>query len=175
MTVFWDAKFFLHGRVSLEGSFIHEQTDYSKAALRYDLGRLQDAWRKFQRSRARDAVYCFLEEIFDLAAWWKAEGRSRSRIDRVLAIKSVPRPKLTSNSTAYAVLIRAAAHPEELDKRTISKWSRALQHADDHKPTDQPLDEFVKARGGINGCAAEYSECLRRLSKLKRNKSNARK
>jgi hypothetical protein len=112
MTVFWDAKFFLHGRVSLEGSFIHEQTDYSKAALRYDLGRLQDAWRKFQRSRARDAVYCFLEEIFDLAAWWKAEGRSRSRIDRVLAIKSVPRPKLTSNSTAYAVLIRAAAHPE---------------------------------------------------------------
>ena len=30
------------------------------------------------------------------------------------------------------------------------------------KPLDEPLDQFVKRKGGINACASRFGQCLGR-------------
>jgi hypothetical protein len=48
-------------------------------------------------------------------------------------------------------------HPAKADKRTRSKWSRALRYAVAHKPVSEALDQFIRRMGGINACAARFS------------------
>jgi hypothetical protein len=59
-------------------------------------------------------------------------------------------------------VIRCTSDPRKVDKRTRSKWSRALRYAISGKPIDEPLDRFIKRRGGINKCAAQ----LRRANSI---------
>ena len=55
-----------------------------------------------------------------------------------------------------AAVIRCTADPKKVDKRTRSKWSRVLRYAISRKPDDEPLDRFVKRKGGINRCAERF-------------------
>ena len=41
-----------------------------------------------------------------------------------------------------------------------SKWSRAMRYAVAYKPGSEPLDQFIRRKGGINACAARFSRCL---------------
>jgi hypothetical protein len=59
-------------------------------------------------------------------------------------------------------MIRCAADPAKADKRTRSKWSRLMRYAAEHKLNSEPLDRFVKRKGGINACAARFSRRLGR-------------
>jgi hypothetical protein len=63
---------------------------------------------------------------------------------------------------AFKAVIRCAADPEKADKRTRSKWSRLLRYADEHKLNSEPLDRFIKRKGGINKCVARFSRGRRR-------------
>jgi hypothetical protein len=54
----------------------------------------------------------------------------------------------------FAAIIRCTADPSKVDKRTRSKWSRALRYALAYKLTSEPLEGFMKRKGGINECAA---------------------
>jgi len=40
-----------------------------------DLQRVRNAWDDCQASRDRDAIYGYLTAVYDLVAWWSAEGR----------------------------------------------------------------------------------------------------
>ena len=62
----------------------------------------------------------------------------------------------------FAAIIRCTADPAKVDKRTRSKWSRALRYALAYKLTSEPLDQFIKRKGGINECAAKFATHLRR-------------
>jgi hypothetical protein len=46
------------------------------------------------------------------------------------------------------------------NKRTRSKWSRALRYAVAYKPDSEPLDRLVRRKGGVNECAARFGWCL---------------
>jgi hypothetical protein len=59
-------------------------------------------------------------------------------------------------------MIRSTADPAKADKRTRSKWSRAMRYAAAYKPSDEPLGQFIKRKGGINACAARFSRRLGR-------------
>jgi hypothetical protein len=48
------------------------------------------------------------------------------------------------------------------DKRTRSKWSRVMRYAVAYKPDSEPLDQFVRPKGGINACAAMSAPRRRR-------------
>ena len=52
----------------------------------------------------------------------------------------------------FAAIIRCTA--AKADKRTRSKWSRVMRYAAAYKPDAEPLDQFVRRKGGINACAA---------------------
>jgi hypothetical protein len=95
--------------------------------------------------------------VFDLVMWWTAENRAVSRARWTLKLQGVD---ATSADEPFATIILATADGEKVDKRTRSKWSRVLRYAMEYKSPSEPLDKFVKRKGGINECAERFSRCL---------------
>jgi hypothetical protein len=124
---------------------------YSDEALKQDLLRVQNAWDESQARRERDAIYTYLTTVFELVAWWMAENRALERAQKALRLRHITP---FDHEEPFAAIIRCTADPPKVDKRTRSKWSRALRYALAHKLTSEPLDHFIKRKGGINECAA---------------------
>ena len=127
---------------------------YSKEALRQDLARVRNAWEECQASRDRNAIYGYLTAVFDLVAWWAAEDRAVSRAPWALQLHGLD---LSATDEPFAAMILATADRQKVDKRTRSKWSRALRYALESKLPSEPLDQFMKRKGGINECAAKFA------------------
>ncbi len=69
---------------------------------------------------------------------------------------------MSDREDPFAAVIRCTADPAKADKRTRSKWSRVMRYAAAYKPDSEPLDQFIRRKGGINECAARFSRCLGR-------------
>jgi hypothetical protein len=136
---------------------------FSTEALKASLLRLRCEWEAVQASRDRNAIYQYLNSIFELVSWWAKEGKAVRRAHRALHLRghnSVREPE------PFAAVILCTSDPEKADDRTRSKWSRVLRYAAEHKEVDESLCDFVKRRGGINKCAARFA---RRLGRSKSN------
>ena len=131
---------------------VRDDVPYTTQALREDLLRVRTVWEDCQASRERDAIYSYLTAVFDLVAWWTAEKRARERAHKALRLRSMTP---FNEEEPFAAVIRATADPVKVDKRTRSKWSRVLRYALEYKDHSEPLDQFVKRRGGINKCAEQ--------------------
>jgi hypothetical protein len=59
-------------------------------------------------------------------------------------------------------------------KRTRSKWSRVMRYAAVHKPDAEPLNRFIRRKGGINACAARFSRRLGRGAAKRSERRSAR-
>jgi hypothetical protein len=116
--------------------------------------RVQNAWDECQASRERDAIYTYLTAVFELVAWWMAENRALERALKALRLRRIIP---TDHDEPFAAIIRCTADPAKVDKRTRSKWSRALRYALAYKSHLEPLDRFMKRKGGINRCAERFS------------------
>jgi hypothetical protein len=138
---------------------VDRQIPYTKDALKQDLLRLRNAWHAFQESRDRDAVYGYLSPVFDLVAWWTADGRALDRARWALRLQNA---HASTCNEPFAAVIFCTSDPAKVDKRTRSKWSRVLQYALKYKSHAEPLDQFVKRKGGINRCATRFARCLGR-------------
>jgi hypothetical protein len=136
-----------------------ETIPYSSAAMRQDLERLRGIWEDCQASRDRSAIYRYLSAVYNLVAWWAAEGRDLDRARRALRLQ---RLEVSDREDPFAAVIRCTADPAKADKRTRSKWSRMMRYAAVYKPDSELLDQFIKRNGGINACAGRYSRCLSR-------------
>jgi hypothetical protein len=108
-------------------------------------------------SRGRNAIYAHLNAVYSLVAWWAAEGREIDRARRALRLG---RLELSDREDPFAAIIRCTADPTKADKRTRSKWSRLMRYAAAYKPVSEPLDQFIRRRGGINACAARFARCM---------------
>jgi hypothetical protein len=115
--------------------------------------------RDCQASRDRNAIYAYLTALYDLVAWWTADGREIDRARRALRLH---RLAVFDREDAFAAVIRSTADPTKADKRTRSKWSRVLRYAAEYKPGSEPLDQFIRRKGGINACAGRFTRCLGR-------------
>jgi hypothetical protein len=138
---------------------IKDDVPYTTQALRQDLLRVQNTWDECQAHRERDAIYSYLTAVFDLVAWWAAEDRAVSRAHRALWLQGADSP--TTNEP-FAAVIFCTSHPDKVDKRTRSKWSRVLRYAMEYKTNVEPLATFIRRKGGINKCADRFSRCLGR-------------
>jgi hypothetical protein len=132
---------------------------YSSAAMRQDLERLRGVWDDCQATRDRNAIYAYLTAVYDLVAWWTAEGKE---IDRACGALRLQRLKVPDREDPFAAIIRCTADPAKADKRTRSKWSRLMRYAAAYKPDCEPLGRFIRRKGGINPCAARFSRCMGR-------------
>jgi hypothetical protein len=136
-----------------------DQVLYTKQALKQDLLRLRNAWHECQASRDRDAVYGYLSALFELVAWWTADGQALDRARQALRLQNA---NPSTCSEPFAAVILCTSEPAKVDKRTRSKWSRVLRYALEHKSHAEPLDRFIKRKGGINACASWFTHCLGR-------------
>jgi hypothetical protein len=141
---------------------VNDPVPYSIEALRQDLARVRNAWEKCQASRDRNAIYGYLSAVFDLVMWWAAENRAVSRARWALRLQGMDLP---STDESFAAIIRCTSDPGKVDKRTRSKWSRVLRYAAEYKPSSEPLERFIKRKGGINKCAGRFTRCLARDSR----------
>jgi hypothetical protein len=136
---------------------VGDDVPYTTQALRQDLLRLRNAWEDSQASRERDAIYSYLTAVFDLVAWWTAEKRALERAHKALRSRHI---NPFENEEPFAAVIRCTADREKVDKRTRSKYSRALRYALMQKTPSESLVQFVKRKGGINECAARLRRRL---------------
>jgi hypothetical protein len=134
---------------------------YTDGALKQDLLRLRDAWEECQASRERDAIYGYLSAVFGLVAWWMAEKRARERAHKGLRLRNITP---FDDEDPFAAIIRCTSDPSKVDKRTRSKWSRALRYALAYKSCSERLDQFMKRKGGINECAERFARTGQKLS-----------
>jgi hypothetical protein len=138
---------------------VRDDVPYTTEALKQDLLRLRTAWAECQASRDRDAIYGYLTAVFNLVAWWAAENRALDCAHKALRLRSMCP---SDHIEPFAAIIRCTADRGKVDKRTRSKWSRALRYALKCKSDSEPLDQFIKRKGGINKCAGRFARCLGR-------------
>jgi hypothetical protein len=136
---------------------VQDDVPYTTQALKQDLLRLRNAWEECQANRARNAIYSYLTAVFDLVAWWTAEGHALERAHKALRLQRICP---FAGEEPFAAVIRCTADPAKVDKRTRSKWSRALRYAMKYKCHSEPLDQFIKRKDGINACASRFARCL---------------
>ena len=138
---------------------VRDDIPYTDQAMKQDLLRIQNAWDESQARRERDAIYIYLAAVFDLVGWWAAENRALERAQKALRLRHIIP---SDHDEPFAAIIRCTADPAKVDKRTRSKWSRTLRYALAYKSPSEPLDKFIKRKGGINPCAAKFTRHLRR-------------
>ncbi len=140
-----------------------EPVPYCKEALWQDLTRVRIAWDECQSSRDRNAIYGYLIAVFELVMWWAAEDRAITRARWTLRLQGVDLPTIDE---PFAAVIVCTADRQKVDKRTRSKWSRALRYAAKYKTSAEPLATFILRKGGINQCAERFTERFGRRSRL---------
>jgi hypothetical protein len=136
---------------------VRDDIPYTHEALKQDLLRVQNAWDESQARRDRDAIYTYLTAVFELVAWWVAENRALQCAQKALQLRRIIP---SDHEEPFAAIIRCTADPAKVDKRTRSKWSRALRYALAYKLTSEPLGQFMKRKGGINECAERFARCI---------------
>jgi hypothetical protein len=134
------------------------QLSYPNDALRCDLSRVREAWRESRRRHDRFSIYQYLTAVFDLVAVWEKENRAVERAKRALWSKGRAGG---DKIEPFAAVIRCTSPRKKVDAKARSKWARALIFAAEYKRPSEPLEHFIRRRGGINLCAAE----LNRLSR----------
>ena len=102
--------------------------------------------------------------MYALVTWWAADGRETDRSRRALRLLQL---EASDREDPFAAIIRCTADPSKADKRTRSKWSRVMRYAAAYKLESEPLEQFVKRKGGINACVARFSRRLGRGFRLK--------
>ena len=126
----------------------------SKARLRRWLAKIRDAWYGFQASRARDAVYGYLEAVFAIVEHYKVRRKTKKLLRHAFKFANLPFAK---NANPFTAVIRCTCD-DEIDSKTISKWSRALRYVAHCKKPRTRLKTFMKEAGGVNACATRYAK-----------------
>jgi hypothetical protein len=123
-----------------------------KARLRRRLEKIRDGWDDFQASRARDAVYGYLEAVFAIVEHYKVRRRTKKLLRHAFKFANL---QLDKNANPFNAVIRCTCD-DEIDSKTISKWARALRYVAHCKPRKMRVETFMKRVGGVNACADLY-------------------
>ena len=136
----------------------------AKARLARRLDKVADAWDDFQASRARDAVYGYLEAVFAIVEHYKVRRRTKKLLRHAFKFANLPFDK---NADPFTAAIRCTCD-DQVDSKTISRWARALRYAAHCKAPRTRLKKFMKEAGGVNACADRYANFKRRRNRRTR-------
>jgi hypothetical protein len=133
------------------------------------LKKISAAWGEFQASRARDAVYAYLEAVFAIVMHYKVRRRTKRLLRQAFSFSDLPIDKKADPFTAVIRCTSGGA----ADNKMISKWARALRYSARCKEPGTRLKAFMKAAGGVNACATRYAKLKQRPNRPpRRAKSN---
>lgn len=134
------------------------QLPYSNAALRKDLIRVRETWRKSRRRHDRFSVYEYLAAVFDLVMVWQKENHAVDRAKKALRLMG---RENEGKIEPFSAVIVCSTSRKKVDFKVRSKWVRALMFAAETKAPSERLEHFVRRLGGINECGSR----LRRLNR----------
>jgi hypothetical protein len=104
-----------------------------------DLGEVEQAWRRYQGTHDRDAVYGYLAAVYNVVMKWKGEQRAWKSAGLVLR-----HHQHSGSVEPFAAVSRCTSDPEKVDGKTRSKWSQPLRVAKAFKGRDTSIREFIK-------------------------------
>jgi hypothetical protein len=143
-------------RLALTGrATSRDQIPFLNGSLTAELERMKAAWYAFQSTRDRDAVYIYLDAVYQAVMVWKKSGWIRETVARVIKGRGED-PRLVHDT--FAAVIMCTADSKKVDRKVSSKWSRALRYVQASKTPSEPVVEFMKRKGGINACAARHAK-----------------
>ena len=131
------------------------ENEASEIRVRRRLERVRDAWKAFQASRARDAVYGYLVAVFAIVERYKGRRKTKKLLRHVCKVTGLP---VDENADPFATVIRCTSD-HVVDNKTISKWARALRYVAYCQVPRTQLKTFMKETGGVNACAERYARC----------------
>jgi hypothetical protein len=134
---------------------------FKQSRFSSELARLRAVSKRTFSSDNRMAVQTLLGAIFNQVSRWQAEDRLVEELYRLLDSLKAPVPLRIGE--AFAVVIYCTA--PHVDQKSRSKWARALRFAAANKPDNESIKTFFKRKGGINDCASNYAQYVRRLGK----------
>jgi hypothetical protein len=125
-----------------------------RKSLGQRLGKVADAWERFQDDRGRDAVYGYMRAVFALVKRYGGRRRTKRLVRRAFKFAGLPVDK---HADPFTAVIRCTSDGKPDDK-TISKWARALRYVARVKKPSQRVTAFMKSSGGVNACAGLYTQ-----------------
>ena len=96
----------------------------ARKSLGQRLGKVSDAWERFQDDRGRHAVYGYLSAVFALVKRCGGRRRTRRLVRRAFKFAGLPIDKAAERFTA----VTRCTSDGKPDNKTISKWARALRY-----------------------------------------------
>ena len=124
------------------------------------LAEISDVWDDVQESRRRDAVYKFLGAVFGVVTDYKGKRR-RQLLRRAYRFAGLA---FDEHQNPFAAIIRCTSDGQ-LDRKQISKYTRALMYVAQCKRSPSSVKRFMKRVGGINCCARRYARAQRATRK----------
>jgi Zn-dependent oligopeptidase len=122
----------------------------SPSVLKLELEQLRVVWRQVQHTRQRDAVYEFLEAVYNVVSRFNRAGDGRKLLRKLHRLDH----RLKRIQEPYSAVIHYVTD-HTVDSRTRSKWSRLMRFAERTKKRSKLLEDFIRRNGGINECAAQ--------------------
>ena len=135
--------------------------DEPKKSIRQRLAHVCDEWDRLQESRKRDAVYRYLRAVFYIVKHYSSREKTEKLVRRAFKFAGLP---VDMKADPFAVIIRCTSE-QKIDRKTVSKWSRALRWVAKLKKPRHRLMRFMKINGGINACAERYTRYFGRAKR----------
>ena len=113
------------------------------------LAPVKKAWDEYQANSEYDknAVYLYLEPVFDLVQQWKKMGVADEYSLKALKQQDFP---IRMKADPYARVIYCTS---EAETKMRSKWANVMQWVAKHNKKARPFTDFVTNNGGLNKCA----------------------
>jgi hypothetical protein len=106
------------------------------------------AWATYQENREyeKNAVYGYLQVVFDLVQQWKKQSMADE-----YSLKALKRDEFPSRMKAdpYARVIYCSSDDEP---KMRSKWAKVMQWVAENNKKARSFTEFVTKNGGLNNC-----------------------
>ncbi len=112
-----------------------------------------NAWKQFQASRARDALYPYLAAVAAIVEHYKGRRKTSRLLRHAFKLAGL---QFDENADPFTAVFRCTCD-RCVDNKTISKWSRSLRCVAYCKVPCRRLKAFMKEAGGVNACAARYA------------------
>jgi hypothetical protein len=133
----------------------------SSTRIRRWFEKIRDGWDDFQASRARDAVYGYLEAVFAIVTHYKVRRKTKTLLRHAFKFANLP---LNNSPDLFTAVIRCTSG-DAVDNKMISKWARALRYVAHCNVPRTRLKMFMKKAGGVNACAGLYARRCKRDSR----------
>jgi hypothetical protein len=132
-------------KTRLSGKNERQALPLKRSRLSSELETLKAVSKRTFSSGNRMAVHRFLGAIFNQVSVWESEDRLEEGLYRLLDTLKAPVPLRVGEAFAVAIFCTAP----HVDKKSRSKWARALRYAAANKPDDESIKRFIKRKGGM--------------------------